>query len=70
MCGVSVVLPDALETKCVKCSPKQKEATEKVFKHLREHRQAEWQQLQNKYDPRGEYRRRYEAEAKERGYIL
>jgi hypothetical protein len=59
------VLPDALESACSKCNEKQKNATEKVFKHLSEKKPAQWTELQAKYDPQGKYRSKYEAVAAE-----
>ncbi|KAJ8969457.1 hypothetical protein NQ317_008789 [Molorchus minor] len=53
-------LPDALSTGCTKCNPKQKETAEKVFKHLTTKRPADWERLTKKYDPKGEYKKRYE----------
>ncbi|KAF4524965.1 hypothetical protein B566_EDAN014482 [Ephemera danica] len=61
------VLPDALEQGCSKCTPKQKDATEKVIRFLIDNRPEQWMELQAKYDPNGVYRQRYEAEANRRG---
>lgn len=44
-------LPDALKTECSKCSPRQREGTDKVINYLREHRVSQWDELQAKYDP-------------------
>ncbi|RZF35331.1 hypothetical protein LSTR_LSTR003771 [Laodelphax striatellus] len=61
------VLPDALETGCSKCSDKQKAGTEKVFKFLMEKKPAEYTELEKKYDPKGIYKAKYEAEVKKIG---
>jgi len=53
-------LPDALRTGCSKCTDKQKAATDKVIKHVRKHKAREWERLVNKYDPKGEFRSKYE----------
>lgn len=63
----AAILPDALENGCSKCNARQKAATEKVLRHLIEHKASQWSELQAKYDPRGEYRRRYESLAQEKG---
>ncbi|CAB3370581.1 ejaculatory bulb-specific protein 3-like [Cloeon dipterum] len=61
------VLPDALESACSKCNDKQKNATEKVFQHLSQNKPKLWKELTDKYDPRGTYRSKYEAEANKHG---
>lgn len=48
-------LPDALKTKCSKCSEKQRSGTDKVIKYLRENKVAQWESLQAKYDPEHVY---------------
>ncbi|XP_071449626.1 ejaculatory bulb-specific protein 3-like [Hetaerina americana] len=53
-------LPDALQTECSKCSEKQKTTAEKVIKHLIDNRAKDWDRLLKKYDPTGEYKRKYE----------
>ncbi|THK33176.1 ejaculatory bulb-specific protein 3 [Diachasma alloeum] len=57
------VLPDALKTNCAKCDEKQKSTAEKVINHLRSNRPNEWNRLVAKYDPQGEYEKRFEAAA-------
>lgn len=54
-------LPDALETDCSKCSPRQKDAAEKVIQHLQDNRKGDWTRLEAKYDPSGAYKKRFEA---------
>ncbi|KAJ4443989.1 hypothetical protein ANN_05778, partial [Periplaneta americana] len=59
--SVSETLPDALQTGCEKCNEKQKTTSEKVIKHLMKERTKDWERLVAKYDPSGEYKKRYEA---------
>ncbi|KAI7815306.1 chemosensory protein [Rhyzopertha dominica] len=52
-------LPDAIATECVKCSEAQKKIAGKVFSHLlQDHRQI-WDELIAKYDPDGNFRKKY-----------
>ncbi|XP_054277356.1 ejaculatory bulb-specific protein 3-like [Macrosteles quadrilineatus] len=60
-------VPDALKTACAKCTPKQKEGTEKVTRFLISKRPNLYQELEKKYDPQGVYRQRYRAEAAQHG---
>lgn len=53
-------LPDALSTGCEKCNEKQKFTAEKVIAHLRTKRPRDWERLSAKFDPNGEYAKRYE----------
>ncbi|CAK9806583.1 Ejaculatory bulb-specific protein 3 [Anthophora quadrimaculata] len=53
-------LPDALSTGCSKCNEKQKNTSEKVINYLRTKRPRDWDRLLAKYDPNGEYQKRYE----------
>lgn len=53
-------LPDALSTGCSKCNEKQKLTAEKVVNHLKTKRPRDWERLTAKYDPQGEYKKRYE----------
>ena len=55
-------LPDALSTGCSKCNEKQKVTADKVINHLKEKRPRDWERLTAKYDPNGEYKKRYEPE--------
>ncbi|XP_075215742.1 ejaculatory bulb-specific protein 3-like [Lycorma delicatula] len=47
-------IPDAVKTKCAKCTDKQKEGAKKVIRHLIEKRPNDWEQLKKKFDPTGE----------------
>ncbi|XP_076245298.1 chemosensory protein 6 [Calliopsis andreniformis] len=53
-------LPDALSSNCSKCNEKQKATAEKVINHLRAKRPRDWERLSAKYDPNGEYKKRFE----------
>lgn len=53
-------LPDALSSGCNKCNDKQKATAEKVISHLKNKRSKDWDRLILKYDPHGEYKKRYE----------
>ncbi|XP_046398655.1 ejaculatory bulb-specific protein 3-like [Ischnura elegans] len=57
-------IPDALQTECSKCTEKQKEKAHKVIRHLIENKPDMWSQLEAKWDPTGEYRKKYDAEYK------
>ncbi|THK33220.1 ejaculatory bulb-specific protein 3 [Diachasma alloeum] len=52
-------LPDALETGCASCSKAQKTMAEKFYHHVIDNRIDDWMRLENKYDPRGNYRKNY-----------
>nr|AWW17226.1 chemosensory protein 2 [Riptortus pedestris] len=54
-------LPDALSSGCAKCSEKQRSQTEKVLRHLSKNRPRDWARLKTKYDPSGEYSKKYEG---------
>lgn len=64
------IIPDALLTECSKCNDKQKEIAAEVIDHLIEHHVKDWIELCDIYDPSGEYRKKYEAEAEKRGIKL
>lgn len=55
-------LPDALNSGCTKCTEKQRENTEKVIKHLMSKKSREWERLSKKYDPQGQFKKRYEEQ--------
>ena len=54
-------LPDALSSGCSKCNQKQKDVAEKVINHLKANRSRDWERLLAKYDPKGEYKKRFEG---------
>nr|AMA98180.1 chemosensory protein [Blattella germanica] len=53
-------LPDALQTGCEKCNEKQKTTSEKVIRHLMKERPRDWDKLVKKYDPNGQFKKRYD----------
>nr|QGW50256.1 chemosensory protein 9 [Chouioia cunea] len=57
-------LPDALATGCIKCNEKQKATADKIINHLMKRRPADWEKLLRKYDPKGEFKKRYEAQGR------
>nr|AXG21597.1 chemosensory protein 4 [Agrilus mali] len=63
-------LPDALTTKCSKCSEKQKEGTQRVVEYLIKNKNDWWKNLERKYDPSGNYRRDYGPELAQRGITV
>jgi len=46
-------LPEALDTICSQCSPKQKQATKKLINHLETKKPQLFSEVQAKYDPNG-----------------
>ncbi|XP_075216321.1 ejaculatory bulb-specific protein 3-like [Lycorma delicatula] len=52
------LLPDAIETGCSKCNPKQRSAAKKVMLHMKSKRSQQWDRLINKYDPKSVHRQR------------
>ncbi|KAK9722565.1 Insect pheromone-binding family, A10/OS-D [Popillia japonica] len=64
------VLPDAIETECSKCSEKQNNGSRKVLRHLIDNEPEYWNELEKKYDPKGEYKNKYREEAKKEGINL
>ncbi|XP_034939979.1 ejaculatory bulb-specific protein 3-like [Chelonus insularis] len=59
-------LPNALKSGCSQCDAKTKETVEKVINHLKSKRANDWEKLLAKYDPKGEYKKRFEATTSER----
>nr|ANA75023.1 putative chemosensory protein 5 [Ectropis obliqua] len=55
------VIPDAVKTKCEKCSDKQKELIRIVVKAMQEKLPELWQELVKKEDPNGQYKGAFEA---------
>lgn len=54
------ILPEALRTKCVRCSPQQMEGGLRVITKLYYDYPAQYARLRSKWDPTGEYHRRFE----------
>ncbi|KAE8751976.1 hypothetical protein FOCC_FOCC001139 [Frankliniella occidentalis] len=53
------LLPQTLETGCEKCTANHKQQSERVIRFLIARRPRDWKLLANKYDPKGEYERRF-----------
>nr|QFR36129.1 chemosensory protein 2 [Conogethes pinicolalis] len=58
-------LPDALEHDCSKCTPKQKEASDKVIRYLINKQPEYWKELSVKYDPDNIYQEKYKDKIQE-----
>ncbi|MFB9840703.1 A10/OS-D family protein, partial [Actinoallomurus acaciae] len=58
-------LPDALENDCSKCTAKQKEASDKVIRHLINKQPDYWKELAVKYDPQNIYQEKYKDKIEE-----
>ncbi|XP_053696119.1 uncharacterized protein LOC128743546 isoform X1 [Sabethes cyaneus] len=54
------ILPEALRTKCGRCSETQKENALKIITTLYSNYPQQYQALRNRWDPSGEYHRRFE----------
>jgi hypothetical protein len=54
------ILPEALRTKCSRCSITQKENALKIITTLHEQYPDQYNNLAGKWDPTGEYNRRFE----------
>ncbi|XP_063387291.1 allergen Tha p 1-like [Cydia fagiglandana] len=53
-------LPEALATRCAKCTDKQKSVGKQLVKELKEKHPDLWKQLVSKYDPNGKYHKSFE----------
>lgn len=54
------ILPEALKTKCARCSPQQLESGLKIITKLYYDYPTQYSRLRAKWDPTGEYHRRFE----------
>ncbi|KAH1007301.1 hypothetical protein HUJ04_004556, partial [Dendroctonus ponderosae] len=52
-------LPDAIATECSKCSQTQKKIAGRVFQALLLNHRDDWELLTNKYDPEGNFQKKY-----------
>nr|AGD80087.1 chemosensory protein 7 [Apolygus lucorum] len=57
-------IPEALQTECAKCSDKQKKGAEKVLRFIINQKKDDYKLLEEKFDPEGVYRKKYEAQKK------
>lgn len=60
-------IPEALQNECAKCNDKHKEGIRKVIRHLINNKPSWWQELLDKFDPKGEYKEKYNHFLKEEG---
>ncbi|XP_013193496.1 uncharacterized protein LOC106137243 [Amyelois transitella] len=54
------ILPEALRTKCVRCTERQKKTAVKVIKRLKYEYPEEWAKLSSRWDPTGDFTRYFE----------
>nr|UDM59698.1 putative chemosensory protein 5 [Corcyra cephalonica] len=54
------ILPEALRTKCIRCTERQKKAAVKVIKRLKYEYPEEWAKLSSRWDPTGDFTRYFE----------
>ncbi|XP_013137575.1 PREDICTED: platelet glycoprotein Ib alpha chain-like [Papilio polytes] len=55
------LLPEALRTKCVRCTERQKRTAVKIIKRLKTEYPEEWAKLATKWDPTGDFTRYFEV---------
>ena len=56
----SEILPEALRTKCVRCTERQKRTAVKVIKRLKYEYPDEWAKVSSRWDPTGDFTRYFE----------
>ncbi|XP_053614299.1 formin-1-like [Plodia interpunctella] len=54
------ILPEALRTKCIRCTERQKKTAVKVIKRLKYEYPEEWAKLSTRWDPTGDFTRYFE----------
>lgn len=54
------ILPEALRTKCIRCTERQKRAAVKVIRRLKYEYPDEWSKLASRWDPTGDFTRYFE----------
>ncbi|CAH1364948.1 unnamed protein product [Tenebrio molitor] len=52
-------IPEALQNECAKCNQKHKDGIKKVLRHLINNKPTWWEEVQVKFDPTGEYKKKY-----------
>ncbi|XP_014364607.2 uncharacterized protein LOC106715771 [Papilio machaon] len=55
------LLPEALRTKCVRCTERQKRTAVKIIKRLKNEYPEEWAKLASRWDPTGDFTRYFEV---------
>lgn len=61
-------MPEALSTECAKCSDAQKKLAGKVLSHLLQNHRDFWDALIAKYDPEGNFRKKYGLDDNDEDY--
>ncbi|XP_026288454.1 ejaculatory bulb-specific protein 3 [Frankliniella occidentalis] len=56
------IIPDALQTDCARCSEKQKQIAGTIMSYLLQYKKKYWDELLCKYDPEGNFRKKYEVD--------
>ncbi|KAF5299913.1 hypothetical protein FQR65_LT09308 [Abscondita terminalis] len=64
------LIPDALKTKCVKCTDVQKEKVQKILEWAIQNRPDDFLDLENQFDPEHVYRAQYADELNARNIVL
>lgn len=67
---LKTLLPDALKTNCEKCTPKQRDGTDRVLRFIVKNKPEEWEKLRAKYDPENQYIQKYRESAAARGITI
>ncbi|CAK1584769.1 unnamed protein product [Parnassius mnemosyne] len=55
------LLPEALRTKCIRCTERQKRTAVKIIKRLKYEYPDEWSKLESRWDPTGDFTRYFET---------
>ncbi|KAK4885681.1 hypothetical protein RN001_001952 [Aquatica leii] len=64
------LLPNALQTKCSKCTDAQKEKTQKIVEWAIKNKPDDFLELEKQYDPDHQYRNTYADELRGRNIVL
>ncbi|CAG9860081.1 unnamed protein product [Phyllotreta striolata] len=64
---LKAILPDALKTKCAKCSESQKNGAKKMIRYMLKNKKDMWKELEAVYDPEGIYKKTFADELKAEG---
>lgn len=59
---IAELIPNALATQCGNCNVEEKKAVGKIFSHLLQYHRDQWNQLLDKFDPEGTFRKQYELD--------
>jgi hypothetical protein len=66
----SEAIPESLQNGCSKCNDKVKEGTKKVIHHLIEKKPDMWKELEARYDPNGDYKKKYKDLIEKEGLAI